>query len=67
MAYEHGTMDATYDEGGIPFTTKVVMLDVYRAKGNVCESLKSCTALRKMYDELHDGKDGKNDDLHPPN
>jgi len=37
MAYEHGTMDATYDEGGIPFTTKVVMLDVYRAKGNVCE------------------------------
>jgi hypothetical protein len=37
MAYEHGTMDMSYDEGGKPHTFKAVMLNVYKAKGGVCE------------------------------
>jgi uncharacterized protein DUF4440 len=39
MAYEHGTMDMSYDEGGKPHTFKAVMLNVYKAKGGVCESV----------------------------
>jgi len=37
MAYEHGTMDVSYDEDGKPHTFKAVMLNVYKAKGTVCE------------------------------
>jgi hypothetical protein len=37
MAYEHGTMDMSYDEEGKPHTFKAVMLNVYKAKGGVCE------------------------------
>ena len=37
MAYEHGTMDTSYDEEGKPHTFKAVMLNVYKAKGGVCE------------------------------
>jgi hypothetical protein len=37
MAYEHGTMDMSYDEEGKPHKFKAVMLNVYRAKGGVCE------------------------------
>jgi hypothetical protein len=37
MAYEHGTMDMTYDEEGKPHAFKAVMLNVYRTKGGVCE------------------------------
>jgi hypothetical protein len=37
MAYEHGTMDMSYDEGGKPHTFKAVMLNVYKAKGGICE------------------------------
>jgi ketosteroid isomerase-like protein len=39
MAYEHGTMDMSYDEDGKPHTFKAVMLNVYKAKGDVCESV----------------------------
>ena len=39
MAYEHGTMDMSYDEGGKPHKFKAVMLNVYKAKGGVCESV----------------------------
>ena len=39
MAYEHGTMDMSYDEDGKPHTFKAVMLNVYKAKGGVCESV----------------------------
>jgi hypothetical protein len=37
MAYEHGTMDVSYNEDGKPRSTKLVILDVYKAKGDVCE------------------------------
>lgn len=37
MAYEHGTMDVSYDEEGKAHTFKAVMLNVYKAKGDVCE------------------------------
>jgi hypothetical protein len=37
MAYEHGTMDMSYEEEGKPHEFKAVMLDVYKAKGGVCE------------------------------
>jgi ketosteroid isomerase-like protein len=37
MAYEHGTMNMSYDEEGKPHTFKAVMLNVYKAKGGVCE------------------------------
>jgi hypothetical protein len=37
MAYEHGTMEMSYDEEGKPHTFKAVMLNVYKAKGGVCE------------------------------
>jgi len=33
MAYEHGTMDMSYDEDGKPHQFKAVMLNVYKAKG----------------------------------
>jgi hypothetical protein len=39
MAYEHGTMDMSYDEEGKPHSFKAVMLNVYKAKGGVCESV----------------------------
>jgi ketosteroid isomerase-like protein len=39
MAYEHGTMDMSYDEDGKPHTFKAVMLNVYKANGSVCESV----------------------------
>jgi len=39
MAYEHGTMDMSYDEEGKPHTFKAVILNVYKAKGAVCESV----------------------------
>lgn len=39
MAYEHGTMDMSYDEDGKPHTFKAVMLNVYKANGGVCESV----------------------------
>ena len=37
MAYQHGTMDMSYDEEGKPHTFKAVMLNVYKSKGGVCE------------------------------
>jgi hypothetical protein len=37
MAYEHGTLDISYDEEGKTHSFKAVMLNVYKAKGNVCE------------------------------
>ena len=37
MAYEHGTLDMSYDEDGKPHQFKAVMLNVYKAKGAVCE------------------------------
>ena len=37
MAYEHGTMDMSYEEEGKPHAFKAVMLNVYKAKGGVCE------------------------------
>jgi ketosteroid isomerase-like protein len=37
MAYEHGTMDMSYEEDGKPHQFKAVMLNVYEAKGGVCE------------------------------
>ena len=37
MAYEHGTMDMSYDEEGKPHAFKAVMLNVYKAKSDVCE------------------------------
>ena len=37
MAYEHGTMDMSYEKDGKPHQFKAVMLNVYRAKGAVCE------------------------------
>ena len=37
MAYEHGIMDMSYDEEGKPHSFKAVMLNVYKAKGGVCE------------------------------
>jgi ketosteroid isomerase-like protein len=37
MAFEHGTMDVSYDEDGKPHTFKAVMLNVYKAKGAACE------------------------------
>jgi len=39
MAYEHGTMDLSYDEDGKPHSFKAVILNVYKANGNVCESV----------------------------
>lgn len=39
MAYEHGTMDMSYDEGGKTQTFKAVILNVYKANGVVCESV----------------------------
>lgn len=39
MAYEHGTMDVNYEEEGKPHEFKAVMLNVYKAKGGVCESV----------------------------
>jgi hypothetical protein len=38
-AYEHGTMVMSYDEGGKTQTFKSVILNVYKANGNVCESV----------------------------
>jgi len=37
MAYECGTMDMSYDEEDKPHTFKAVMLNVYKARGGVCE------------------------------
>jgi hypothetical protein len=37
MAYEHGTMDVSYDEEGKPHQFKAVILNVYKAKDAVCE------------------------------
>lgn len=37
MAYEHGTMDVSYTEDGKPQQFKAVILNVYKAKGGVCE------------------------------
>jgi ketosteroid isomerase-like protein len=37
MAYEHGTMDMSYDEDGKPHQFKAVMLNVYKAKSGACE------------------------------
>lgn len=37
MAYEHGTMDTSYDQDGKPHKFKAVMLNVYKANGGVCE------------------------------
>ena len=39
MAYEHGTMVMSYDEGGKTLTFKSVILNVYKANGSVCESV----------------------------
>lgn len=39
MAYEHGTMVMSYDEGGKTQTFKSVILNVYKANGSVCESV----------------------------
>ena len=39
MAYEHGTMEMSYDQDGKPHTFKAVMLNVYKANGSVCESV----------------------------
>ena len=39
MAYEHGTMDMRYDEDGKSHTFKAVILNVYKAKGGICESV----------------------------
>ena len=39
MAYEHGTMDVSYEEGGKPHQFKAVMLNVYQVKGGVCETV----------------------------
>lgn len=39
MAYEHGTMDMSYDEDGKPHSFKSVILNVYKANGGVCESV----------------------------
>jgi len=37
MAYEHGTMEVSYEEDGKPHTFKAVMLNVYKVKGTACE------------------------------
>jgi hypothetical protein len=37
MAYEHGTMDMSYEEDGKPHQFTAVMLNVYKAKAGVCE------------------------------
>jgi len=37
MTYEHGTMGVNYSENGKPHSTKVVVLNVFKAKGSVCE------------------------------
>jgi hypothetical protein len=37
MAYEHGTMDVSYEEDGKPHQFKAVMLNVYKEKRGVCE------------------------------
>jgi len=37
MAYEHGTMDLSYDEDGKPHSFKAVMLNVYKATGDTCQ------------------------------
>lgn len=37
MAYEHGTMDISYDQNGESHAFKAVMLNVYKANGSVCE------------------------------
>ena len=39
MAYEHGTVDLSYDEDGKSHSFKAVILHVYKANGNVCESV----------------------------
>jgi ketosteroid isomerase-like protein len=39
MAYEHGTMDMSYDEDGKAHTFKAVMLNVYKANGSVYEGV----------------------------
>jgi hypothetical protein len=39
MAYEHGTMVMSYDEGGKSHSFKSVILNVYKANGGVCESV----------------------------
>jgi ketosteroid isomerase-like protein len=41
MAYEHGTMHVSYDDksGGKHHTFSAVMLNVYQAKGAVCQQV----------------------------
>ena len=51
MAYEHGTMDMSYDEDGKPHTFKAVMLNVYKAKGGVCESVAG--TMQPLEEEEH--------------
>jgi ketosteroid isomerase-like protein len=37
MAYEHGTVDMSYEEDGKPYQFKAVMLNVYKAKDGACK------------------------------
>jgi len=51
MAYEHGTMVMSYDEEGKPHTFKSVILNVYKANGNVCESVAG--TMQPLEEEEH--------------
>ena len=51
MAYEHGTMDMSYDEEGKPHTFKAVMLNVYKAKGGVCERVAG--TMQPLEEDAH--------------
>ena len=51
MAYEHGTMDMSYDEDGKPHQFKAVMLNVYKAKGGVCERVAG--TMQPLEEDAH--------------
>ena len=51
MAYEHGTMDMSYDEDGKSHTFKAVILNVYKAKGDVCESVAG--TMQPLEEDAH--------------
>ena len=51
MAYEHGTMDMSYDEAGKTQTFKAVMLNVYKANGSVCESVAG--TMQPLEEDAH--------------
>ena len=51
MAYEHGTMDMSYDEEVKTHTFEAVMLNVYKANGSVCESVAG--TMQPLEDHEH--------------